>query len=158
MLADPRAQVLDARERLGELARLGVVSVAKGFECAFGRGERFLRGVVSGLEMGECSVFLVAVIGKIFGFFDELLGGAVSLVFGELQLLCERIEFELYACLVIRRSTRKDKRTLVDDSAERSSLSWVSRLCWSCLACLRLVRRVWISSSECLLASERNHR
>ena len=97
MLADPRAQVLDARERLGELPRLGVVGVAKGFECAFGRGERFLRGVVSGLEMGECSVFLVAVIGKVFGFFDELLGGAVSLVFGELQLLCERIEFELYA-------------------------------------------------------------
>ena len=45
-------------------------------------------------------VLLVTVIGKVLGFFDKFLGGAISLVFGELQLLCERIQLELYACLI----------------------------------------------------------
>jgi hypothetical protein len=84
---------------LGELARLGVVGVAKGFESPFGRGEGFLRRVVCRLQLSERSVFLVTVIGEVFGFFDEFLRGAVGLVLGELQLLCERIQLELYGCL-----------------------------------------------------------
>jgi hypothetical protein len=76
------------------------VGVAKGFESPFGRGEGFLRRVVCRLQLSERSVFLVTVIGEVFGFFDEFLRGAVGLVLGELQLLCERIQLELCACLV----------------------------------------------------------
>ncbi len=45
-------------------------------------------------------MLLVTVIGKVFRFFDEFLGGTVRLVFGELQLLCERIQLELSAYLI----------------------------------------------------------
>ena len=45
-------------------------------------------------------MLLVAIIGKIFGFFGEFLRCAVRLVFGKVQLLCERIELELCAYLL----------------------------------------------------------
>jgi hypothetical protein len=42
----------------------------------------------------------VTLIGKVFRSFDEFLGGTVRLVFGEPQLLFERIQLELYAYLI----------------------------------------------------------
>jgi hypothetical protein len=45
--------------------------------------------------MSESGMLLVTVISKVFRSFDEFLGGAVRLVFGELQLLCEGIQLEL---------------------------------------------------------------
>ena len=46
------------------------------------------------LELSESGVLFEMVIGISF---DEFLGGAVRLVFGEPQLLCERMQLELYA-------------------------------------------------------------
>jgi hypothetical protein len=39
----------------------------------------------------------MAVLGKVFRLFDELIGGAVCFIPSKLQLLRERIQFELRA-------------------------------------------------------------
>ena len=55
--------------------------------------------IVGGLQLRKGGMPLVAVLGKVFRLLYELLGGAVRLVPGELQLLSERIQLELGADL-----------------------------------------------------------
>jgi hypothetical protein len=100
LLGNLRAQVLHTNKGLDKLLRLGVVCIAMGFKGPFPRGMSFLQCVVHRLQLSESGMFLVTVVGKVFRSFDKFPGGAVRLVFGELQSLHERIQLELYMYLI----------------------------------------------------------
>jgi hypothetical protein len=57
----------------------------------------FLKCIVGRLQLSKSGVLLMAVLGKVFRLFDELIGGAVCFIPSKLQLLRERIQFELRA-------------------------------------------------------------
>ena len=64
--------------------------------AAFGRRMSLSQRVVSGLEFGEFDMLGAAVLGELLGLCNELGRSALGLGLGQFELLCQRLELELW--------------------------------------------------------------